>query len=168
MFPEKSEKNFLKIYDDHADAIFRFCYFKLRDSEKAEEVTQEAFVRTWEYLSKGKEVENLRAFVYRVAKNIIVDYFRKHREVSLDQLQAQGFDVSQEEHRRWDDVIDGKKVVEMIGKLDEKYREVLLLRYVDDLPVKEIAAIVGESENHISVRLHRGMKQLKAICEKEM
>lgn len=166
MFSKIVEEQFLETYDKHSDAIFRFCYFKLSDHEKAEEVTQEAFTRTWEYIQKDKKVENLRAFVYRVAKNIIVDYYRKHKEISLDQLHDQGFDPSLWEHMRWGDMVDGTRIIGIIKRLDEKYREVLLLRYVNNLSVKEIAEIVGERENHISVRLHRGLKQLKGILGK--
>jgi RNA polymerase sigma-70 factor, ECF subfamily len=163
MRSQETEKLFLEVYDTHADAIYRFCYFRLFDKEKAEELTQEAFMRTWEYLASGKQVDNIRAFVYRVARNSIVDYFRKKKEVSLDDLHEQGFDVSIEDASRWENIIDGGDAIRAIKLLDEKYRDVLLFRHVDGLPVKEIAAIVGDSENAVSVRLHRGLKQLKEI-----
>jgi RNA polymerase sigma-70 factor (ECF subfamily) len=163
MRSQATEKIFLEVYDEHADAIYRFCYFKLFDKEKAEELTQEAFMRTWEYLASGKEVDNLRAFVYRVARNSIVDYFRKKKELSLDDLHEQGFDASLEDAARWGDIIDGADAFQAIRLLDEKYREALLFRYADGLPVKEIASLCGESENVISVRLHRGLKQLKEV-----
>jgi RNA polymerase sigma-70 factor (ECF subfamily) len=163
MRSQETETLFLRVYDEHADAIYRFCYFKLFDKEKAEELTQEAFMRTWEYLAAGKEVDNIRAFVYRVAKNSIVDYFRKKKELSLDELQSQGFDASLEDASRWGDIIDGNDAIRAIGLLDEKYREALIFRHVDGMAVKEIAALSGETENAISVRLHRGLKQLKEI-----
>jgi RNA polymerase sigma-70 factor, ECF subfamily len=165
MRSQETEKLFLQVYDEHADAIYRFCYFKLFDKEKAEELSQEAFMRTWEYLASGKEVENIRAFVYRVARNSIIDYFRKKKELSLDELHEQGFDVSLEDASRWENIIDGQDAIQAISLLDEKYREALLLRHVDGLPVKEIALVIGETENVISVRLHRGIKQLKKIIE---
>lgn len=161
MRSNKTEQRFLQTYDEHADAIYRFCYFKLLDREKAEEVSQEAFTRTWEYLAGGKEVGNIRAFVYRVAKNIIIDFFRKKKESSLDDLHERGFDVPQDEHLRLTDILDGGAVIRVIYTLDAKYREPLLLRYINDLSIKEIAEIMGATENHISVRLHRGLKHLK-------
>ncbi len=163
MRSQATEQLFLEVYDEHADAIYRFCYFKLFDKEKAEELTQEAFMRTWEYLASGKEVDNLRAFVYRVARNSIVDYFRKKKELSLDELHEQGFDASIEDASRWENIIDGADAIQAIRLLDEKYREALLLRHVDGMAVKEIALLCGETENAISVRLHRGLKQLKEV-----
>lgn len=157
------EKTFLEAYDKHMDAIFRFCYFKLSHKEKAEEIAQESFMKTWEYLIQGKKIENIRAFVYRVAKNSIIDYYRKKKELSLDELHEQGFDVSREEHGRLENIIDGNQAMEAIQKLNEKYREVVFLRYVNDASVKEIAQIVGETENAVSVRIHRGLKQLKEM-----
>ena len=57
-------------------------------------------------------------------------------------------------------------MIEVIGWLDEKYRDVVLMRYVDELSPKEISEVVGESENNVSVRIHRGLKQLKEILRK--
>lgn len=163
MRKKKVEKKFIEVYDKHAEAIFRFCYFKLSSKEKAEEITQEAFMKTWEYLCQNKEIENIRAFVYRVAKNSIVDYYRKKKEVSLDELHEQGFDVSKDEHGRLENILDGEQAIQAIQKLDDKYREALFLRYVNDASVKEIAEIIEETENVVSVRIHRGLKQLREM-----
>ena len=75
---------FLTAYDKYADAIYRHCFFRVFSKEKAEELTQETFMRTWQYLEDGKEVLNLRAFLYRVANNLIIDHSRKKKEERLD------------------------------------------------------------------------------------
>lgn len=165
MHVKHAEQIFLDTYDQYADDIFRFCFFKLLDKEKAEEVTQEAFVRTWDYLAQGKKIENIRAFVYRVAKNIIVDSYRKKKEISLDVLREQGFDAFLDTTESQHDILDGGRVIAVIQQMDERFRDVLLLRYVNSLPVKEIALIIGETENHVSVKIHRGLKQLKRLLD---
>ena len=58
------------------------------------------------------------------------------------------------------------KAIEQVAKLPEKYRDVLMLRYVDDLSVAEISVIIAETENNVSVRIHRGLEKLKNILEK--
>lgn len=157
------EKEFLLVYDKHADAVFRYCYFRLLNREKAEETTQEAFTRTWEYLSSGKTVKNLRPFVYQVAKNIIADTFRKKSEISLDKLRESGFDASVETRDDQETAIDAEQVAKNIFRLEEKYREVLVLRYINDFSVKEIVNLIGENRSNVSVRIHRGLKKLKEI-----
>lgn len=157
------EKQFLKSYDDIADPLFRYCYFRIGDRERAKDLVQESFMKTWQYLSQGNTVDNIRAFLYRVARNAIVDYVRKKKEASLDLLMEEGFDVPSEDRERIMAAIEARRIIELIQQLDQKYREVILFRYVDDLTPKEIAVITGEQENTISVRIHRGMQQLRTL-----
>lgn len=161
------DEAYLKLYDEQADSVFRFAYFKLLDRDRAEEVTQEAFVRTWEYLQSGKPVENLRAFVYRVANNIIVDQFRKKRELSLDALRDEGFDAGFEPLVGTDLRMDVAAVRKVIDSLDPKYRDAVLLRHVNGISVKEIAVILEVSENVASVRIHRGIEKLRLLMPED-
>lgn len=162
---EEMEKRFAMAYDSFADAIFRHCYFRLRDYERAKDLMQESFVKTWKYLSGGTEVENLRAFLYRVANNLIVDFVRKKKEASLDELATKGFDPSAGAPGDMELRAASREMIHLLEKVDEKSREVIIMRYLDDLPVKDIAFILKESENAISVRLHRGLRKMRDIAE---
>lgn len=154
-------------YEEFSDAIFRYCYFQTGKREKALDLTQDTFIKTWEYLSSGKEVENLRAFLYKVARNLIIDYRRKKKSESLDLLRESGFDVTSKEGELEirEDAFDTEVALEKIEELSSKYREVIILRYIEDMSVKEIASTLGESENNISVRIYRGVEKLKKILE---
>ncbi len=167
MRPSDQEDAYLKLYDEQADSVFRFVYFKLLDRDKAEEVAQEAFVRTWEYLQTGKVVDNLRAFVYRVANNIMIDQFRKKRELSLDALREEGFDAGFEPLTEAGLLIDVEAIRKVIDSLDPKYRDAVLLRHVNGLSVKEIAVILGTNENVASVRIHRGLEKLRLLIPED-
>ena len=158
-------EQFVKAYDDLSDAIFRHCYFRIGDRERAKDLMQETFTKSWQYISQGTPVENLKSFLYKVANNLIIDEYRKKKELSLDRLQEQGFDPGFDDRNRTQNKIDAQFVINKINLLDEKYREVVLMRYIDDLAPKEIAKILGESENNISVRIHRGLKQLKEVLK---
>lgn len=160
--PHNTEQDFLHAYDAYADAIFRHCYFRVFSRERAKELSQEAFLKTWEYLASGKEVENLRAFLYRVATNLIIDESRKKKSNSIDELSERGFDPPATRGAgAMEDISDGKFAMEMLRTLDRKYRDAILLRYVDDLTPKEIAGILGENENTVSVWIHRGLIELR-------
>ena len=124
---------------------------------------QETFTRTWEYVSKGKEVNNLKSFLYKVANNLIIDEYRKRRELSLDSLQLKGFDVANHEQEIIVRDVENSHVLQAVSKLSSEHRQVITLRYVDDLSIKEIAEIIGESENVVSVRLNRGLKEARKI-----
>lgn len=160
-------EQFIKAYDEMSDAIFRHCWFKIGDREKAKDLMQETFTRSWQYIAQGTSVNNLRPFLYRVANNLIIDEYRKKKELSLDGLMAEGFEPSFDEIKSTEKAIDAKLVLNVIGQLDDKYREAVMMRYVDELSPREISEITGEEENNISVRIHRGLKQLKEILNKK-
>lgn len=163
---EISKKKFLEAYDAHADALFRHAYFRLHDRGRAEELMQESFLRSWEYCTKKEVPENLRAFLYRVLNNAIVDEFRKKKSVSLDTLQEEGgYEPIVE-----DSLVDSfrsEHLTALLQTLPPKEREVIVFRFIDELSPPEIAAITGERENTISVRIHRAMKKLNEQVKKE-
>lgn len=158
------EEEFLQAYDAYADAIFRHCYYRLFDRERAKDVMQDAFIRTWEYMQKGEKVDNIRALLYRIANNLIIDFVRKKKETSLDAMQEEGFDpATDDDMSHIADRLDGGQAMEALKQLDDTHREVLVLRYVNGLQPAEIAEITGETANTVSVRIHRGLGKLKIL-----
>lgn len=160
--PQKIQE-FMDAYNNFSDAIFRHIYFRVYDRDSAKDLMQDTFARTWDYLRKGKEVDNLKAFLYKVANNLIIDQYRKKKEISLDNLQKNGFDVESQDKEKI--VIDAEKnnVLRLVEKLEPQHREIIVMRYVDDLTIKEIAKIIGQSENVVSVRINRGVKEIKKL-----
>lgn len=150
-------------YNEYSDAIFRYCFFKLSDREKALDLVQETYTRVWQYIESGKTVVNMKTFLYTIARNLIVDEYRKKKTSSLDDLVDTGHEPILEIEESLYDSLDIERVKALIDELPEKYSSILVLRYVNDLSVKEIAEIVGESENVISVRIHRGLAKLKNL-----
>lgn len=158
---KKAERQFLEVYDSHADAVFRHCYFRVYNRERAKEIMQEAFMRAWECMANGEEVQNLKALVYRIANNLVIDESRKKKEQSLEVLHDAGFDPGQGGEEQVHEYIDGRQLLKQLNQVEEEYRHVVYMRYVDDLKPKEIAAILNESVNVISVRIHRGVAKLR-------
>lgn len=157
------EKPFLKLYEEHANAIFRHCFFRVSSRELAEDLTQEAFMRVWDYLREGKTIDSPKAFLYRIAENLVVDYYRKKKEVSLDRLAESGFDPVGSDAGAIIDYADGRHAREQIHVLEDAHREILIMRYVDDLSIQDIAVLIGASENVVSVRIHRAIQKLKKL-----
>ncbi len=154
---------FLVAYNNHSDALFRYCLFKVGDREVAKDIVQDVFTKTWIYIKDGKEVTNFKPFLYRVLNNAIIDHYRKHKATSLDTLEESGFDKAYEEAISTSNQIDSEKAIALLAKLPEDYKEVLFMKYVQELELSEIAEITGELENTISVRIHRGLKKLKEL-----
>lgn len=160
------EKEFLMVYEGYADAVFRFCYLRLFEREKARDFMQQAFLKTWEYLLTGKEVGNLKAFVFKVALNLIIDNSRTKKEnLSVETLEEEGHEIVKVE-LDWNLKIDLQKVKEVLGELEELYSEVLTLRYIEGFRPKDIAEVLEETEDVVSVRIHRGLKKMKELLKK--
>lgn len=158
---------FNKSYEQFSDAIFRYCLYQTSSRQKALDLTQDTFIKTWEYLSTGKKVENLKAFLYKVAGNLIIDSRRKKKSLSLDEMTENGFDIKNDinEMTKTENIFEKDIALKIIGQLEEKYKDVLILRFAEDMGIKEIAKILKESENNVSVRIHRGLEKLKKLLE---
>ncbi len=153
--------NFLKAYDEHSDGLFRYALWKTSNRNVALDLTQEAFTKVWEYISADNEIDNLKAFLYRTLGNLIIDYYRKKKSESLDTMIERGFDEGYDSHSKDEDKLMGESIWYVVEKLDDKYKEVITLRYMNDMSVKEIADILKESENHVSVKIHRALEKIK-------
>jgi RNA polymerase sigma-70 factor (ECF subfamily) len=157
------EKKFAELYDEFSDSIFRHCCFRVGDRERARDIMQETFVKAWVHVSDGGIIDNHKAFLYTIANNLIIDWYRKKKETSLDKLQAEGFDPGNNEHVQMSRSVEYGRVLRVLDKLDPIYRDVIVMSYVDDMPNKEIAQVLGETENNIAVRIHRAVQKLKLL-----
>ena len=166
------EERFLKAFEEYGDALFRHAFLRISDREKAIDVVHDTFTKVWTYVRNGHEVDQFRPFLYKVLNNLIIDSYRKTKEASLDALLAiDGVDegafdeLSESTVESLAATIDGKKAFEIVQEMPDVYKEVILLKFVDGLGPKEISALLEESENVISVRLHRGLKELRKMIE---
>jgi RNA polymerase sigma-70 factor (ECF subfamily) len=105
----------------------------------------------------------MKAFLYHILNNLIVDEYRKRKTVSLDNLLENGFEPSTVASGRLIDVLDGKAALVLIERLPETYRKVMHMRYVQDLSIEEMSIITGQSKNSIAVQAHRGLEKLKLL-----
>ena len=161
---KKKEKEFLDAYNQHADAIYRHCYFRVYNKDLAQDLTQETFIKTWKYIAEGKEIKNIKAFLYRVAVNLIIDHSRKKTALVFDDIKEK--EVSMRLYSMEGQMMRGlqaQEVIKIMEDLQEKYRQVITLRYLNDLSPAEIAGVLDISPNAVSVRLNYAIKKLKKI-----
>jgi len=168
------EERFLKAFAEYGDALFRHATLRVSDRERAIDIVHDTFTKVWTYLRGGHEIEAYRPFLYKVLNNLIIDEYRKQKELSLDALLEQegvnegSFEeLSESSVEALGATIDGKQALDLISILPDIYKEVLILRFVDGLGPREISVLTEESENVISVRIYRGLKMLRDKIEEE-
>ena len=159
----KNVKKFVRFYDTGFNAIYRYCLVKTSDDELAKDLAQQAFLKTWVYVQTKQEALNIKSLVYKIAQNLIIDWYRKKKDVSLDALMEQGFDVAGENTAK--DAARYHSTAKILEEIDESDKELIILRYVNGLKPKEIAEMQDENVNVISVRIHRAKKRLQTIIK---
>lgn len=155
---------FEKIYENLSDRIFRFCFVRVSDREQALEITQDTFLRLWLEMQKGKTIENSRAFLFTITNRLIIDWYRKKKSIPLTKLKIndEDFDqIDEKETERMELGAEGRYLIEKINELPVGYREPVYLRFVEDLSPPEIAKILGITVNACSVRINRGLVELR-------
>jgi RNA polymerase sigma-70 factor, ECF subfamily len=143
------------------------AFFRVSDAEVGKDLVQDTFMKAWNYIKNGGKIIMMRAFLYHILNNLIVDEYRKrkHKATSLDNLLEAGFEPTTEEHIHIVDTLDGRTTGELIKKLPSKYQSVLSLHYLEHLSLDEISKKTGQSKNTIAVQIHRGLKKLKKLYE---
>lgn len=165
---KKDPEAFGKVYDEYVNRIYRFIYFKVSSSEEAQDIASETFLRAWQYIQEGKPVKQLSAFLYSIARNLVIDHYRR-RILSLNTEDAEIAGVFSDKGDLKNKIEisgDYSSLLAAMGKLKEEYREIVQLKYLDELSVGEIAEILGKTKGTVRVTLHRASKTLREICDK--
>lgn len=156
---KSTEKEFLAAYEAYADAIFRFCFFKTKDRDLAKDLVQQTYLKAWVYLRQNRQIDNFRAFLYRLAGNLVIDWYRKKKAESLENLAEKGFEPA-DHHGNAEAEAELAWMLKVLHTLEPADQELIIWRYVEDMSPRDIAQMLGEKENNISVRLHRAKERL--------
>lgn len=152
---------FETLYDTYADAIWRHIYHRLGDRERAKELMHDVFLKAWQYVQQGNTIEHEKAFLYRIAKNLFINEIRIKKQVtSLDIFTEAGLEI-EDTITKTDTQAEHTELLERLKLLKDTYQSVLIMRYIDDLSVKEIATLLQEKETNISMRIKRAIEALK-------
>lgn len=170
---KKDPEAFGKVYDEYVNRIYRFIYFKVSSPEEAQDIASETFLRAWQYIQEGKSIKQLSAFLYSIARNLVIDHYRrKVLSLNAEEAETAGLFSDKVDHK-----VDLKNKIETnrdfsslliaMKKMKEEYREIVQLKYLDELSVGEIAEILGKTKGAVRVTLHRASKTLREICDQD-
>lgn len=157
-------KEFLELYKNHVEPIKKYIFYKVGNRMVAEDLEQETFLRIWRHMKKSKEnIRNSKNFAYRVAGNLIIDYYRQKAktEIPLEDIPEHKTRTEATQPKKIDSELARKIFEKNIDKIEDKYKKILVLRYIHGASIDEVCRITGKSPNYISVLTHKGIKQLK-------
>ncbi|MDR3581986.1 MAG: RNA polymerase sigma factor [Candidatus Pacebacteria bacterium] len=159
------EKAYLEAYEENMPRIFRHIASRVSDRKIAEDLTSETFFRAWDYIRKGSEVENMKAFCFKIANNLVVDHYRSKRPF-LPIEDADNFVSSSRAEGDPELQVELALLRSHLADLPSDYGAILTYRYIDDLDISEIATITGKSHTHVYVLIHRAKNALRKKFER--
>ena len=141
-----NEKDFLKAYNTHADAIFRHCYFRVFDRDKSKSLMCESFKRLWLFIADGNYVDSVQMFLYRAADALI-------RDAGVEET------VSSTEHTT---DVEGR-MVSVLRQLPHAQRRTAILHFIDGFSPQEISDIIGGSVRSHALALEKQRAMLSPL-----
>ena len=145
--------------EEQYDKIYRFCYLRVRHRETAEDITQETFLRYLEH-PQYHSLDKTLQLLYTIAGNLCTDEFRKKTAVGLSETDASDDDIE-------DSVLSKFSLKQALGRLDSTDREIILLRYINEVPVNVIGKIYNISRFAVNRRIKRILDELHRDLGKE-
>lgn len=158
------------LYDHYQPQIYRFIFLKVSRREEAEDLTHQVFLSAWKNV---RGYENLghpfSSWLYQIARNQVIDHYRVRKpEVDLEAIEAQQLATHENHEATLDGRLEIEKVRHAMKELSQEYQDVIIMRFVEELSVRETAEALGKSEGSVKVMQHRAIKELKKILgEKE-
>ena len=163
MYQESKEEIFIKAFGQYEKSLLVRSYFKVSDRDLSDDLVQTTFLRTWQYLVKSGKIDSMKAFLFHILNDLIIDEYRKKKLLSLDILTEKGLQFATEDSDRLFNIMDGKTAIVLIPLLDKKYCKIMNMRYVGEMTLKEISKNTGQSNNTVAVQIHRGTKKLAIL-----
>ncbi|MEI7603500.1 MAG: sigma-70 family RNA polymerase sigma factor [bacterium] len=165
---EKSKEDihyFDEVYRYYFPKIFGYCLNRLANKELAEDITSEVFLKVTRDLSKYKLQENIRfgSWLYRVAHNLIIDFYRKNKKYHYVSSNEDDEIIDEKTNTEKQAYIteSQKMIAEVMKKLKPRYQEVISLKYFMERDNEEIAEILGMTKSNVALLTHRALKSFR-------
>ncbi len=162
----RDQSAFAELYDRHVVRVYRHIYYLVNDAREAEDLTAQTFLKAWEAIDRYKERgAPIVAWLLRIAHNLTISYLRSKRDHSeLDETFV--------DHKRGgnpEEVLeqssDERSVREAVLRLRDEQRQVIMLRFVEEMDYREVAAVIGKSVPAVRVIQHRALGNLRKLMQ---
>jgi RNA polymerase sigma-70 factor, ECF subfamily len=160
---KQSQEEYSRFFEEYYDLVYRTAYSITRTPEDAEDVTQTIFLRLLRRESPPDLTKNPKGYFYRAAVNVSLQTVRlRNRKITSDLERIEDAAPFTDEQSRKDDELD-KRLWQAIAELNTNAAQILILRYIHNHSLAEIAKLVGTSRSTVAVSLFRSRARLKKL-----
>jgi len=159
---QRDQEAFGELYDRHVVRVYRHIYYMVGNAAEAEDLTAQAFLRAWEAIPRYQvRGAPFVSWLLRIAHNLGVSHLRSKRESSQIHEGIVDHKMQRDPEQAYEQTADEELVREAIMMLREEQRQVIILRFIEDLDYREVAEIIGKSVAAIRVIQHRALNALR-------
>ncbi|HZS03136.1 MAG TPA: sigma-70 family RNA polymerase sigma factor [Chloroflexota bacterium] len=157
---------FQTLYESHLDTIYRYVYYKVGNGQLAEDLTQHIFMKAWEAINRYQWRElPFQHWLLRLARNTVIDHYRSTKPANASLLDPIGDGIDPEEELAQSEMIE--TLQEAVRQLPDEQREVIVLRFIEQMPHADVALHLGKSAATVRVIQHRALQALRRLLEQE-
>jgi RNA polymerase sigma-70 factor (ECF subfamily) len=156
----ESTDNFETAYKSHSKAIYKFLFWRTKDIQLAEDLTSSTFEKAWAS-RKSFHGGSEQAWLYRIARNVLTDHWRKKKELFVEDTDTLQGDVQPSTAELLDRQRQLQDLQKALDKLPEDMRSVITLRFIEGQTCRQVASILNLSESNVRVIQYRALKKLK-------
>lgn len=169
MYPEtiRSAEDLEKAFLEWNIPIYRYIFLRVQNQATAEEIAQDTFAKAWMHReSFDVQKSSLKNWLFVIATNLLRDHFRKNT-VSIDNIDEMEESLADSTNisKKVSDESEYDLIFDQMKNLSEREQEMLTLRYIQDLSVKEVAEILDMEYSAAKVAFHRAIKKLQVLCQ---
>ncbi|MCB2178694.1 sigma-70 family RNA polymerase sigma factor [bacterium] len=165
------QEAFGDLYERYLEPIYRYIYYRVPTPEEAEDLTETIFLRAWETLmtKKNVKIDNFRAWIYRIAHNLTIDYHRKRKPIQFESGEIDFPDntATTDPELEVEQKLSSQSLHQAISKLEENFQNVIILRFFNKLSHAETAEIMGIQEGNVRVIQYRALKKLQTLLSED-
>jgi RNA polymerase sigma-70 factor (ECF subfamily) len=157
---------FGELYDYYIDNLYRFVYFKVKDEKDVEDLVEIAFLKVFESKNSfNPKKSSFGTWLYNIARNTVIDFYRTKKE-TVEIPESHSNTGGEDLKGKVDNGLNSDLMKEALGQISEKYRDLVIFRFVEELSYAEVAKILKKKEGTVRVMQYRALAELRDVLEK--
>jgi RNA polymerase sigma-70 factor, ECF subfamily len=155
---------FQVLYESHLDTVYRYVYYKVGNGQLAEDLTQHIFMKAWEAIHRYQWRElPFQHWLLRLARNAVIDHYRSMKPTNSSLLDPISVGVDPEVEIAQSEMVN--TLQDAVRQLPDEQREVIVLRFIEQMPHADVAQHLGKSAATVRVIQHRALQALRKLLE---